>query len=166
MKSHAENLAKAAEMMLSPPLMVEKSATYAHWLEEWARTFPRSQMLVVHTDDLTTQPQRVMGEVFDLLGLPHVDVGAKTRFCVQGKAGVMDIIRRKDAAETFIANASHSLGDCGGSDARGLPPGMVRDTAGVLQHEIDPLLAARLMRFFKPSIERLYRFLGRDLGWR
>ena len=100
-----------------------KGARYAENLESWFNEFPREQLLVIHTDDLTTSTQAspvprrnpnpkpnpndphphphpnphpnphphptpnesVMNATFAHLGLPMVDVGRQSRFCVRGK---------------------------------------------------------------------------------
>ena len=38
--------------MLQPMGALMKSASYAEALEEWVKTFPRSQLKVINTDDL------------------------------------------------------------------------------------------------------------------
>jgi hypothetical protein len=53
---------------------------------------------VIVTDEMTRGAQRIMNETFDFLRLPRVDVGAKSRFCVRGKAGVMDVLHRSAPA--------------------------------------------------------------------
>eukprot|EP00962_Isochrysis_galbana_P034857 scaffold11876_cov105-Isochrysis_galbana.AAC.3 len=47
---------------------------------------------------MTRGAQRIMNETFDFLRLPRVDVGSKSRFCVRGKAGVMDVLHRRACA--------------------------------------------------------------------
>ena len=76
-------------MMLVPPSAVQKSATYAVELEKWAQIFPPSQLMIINTDDMSSHAQHVMNETFAFIGIPPVDVGQKTRFCVRGKAGAM-----------------------------------------------------------------------------
>ena len=36
---------------------------------------------------------------------------------------------------------------------------------GALHHTIEPKLLKRLRRYYEPSNQRLYKFLGRNLGW-
>ena len=36
---------------------------------------------------------------------------------------------------------------------------------GALHHNVSPKVEARLKKFFEPYNQRLYKFLGRDLGW-
>ena len=36
---------------------LQKGARYADNLERWFKEFPREQLLVIHTDDLTTSTQ-------------------------------------------------------------------------------------------------------------
>ena len=54
----------------------------------WFKKFPREQLLIIHTDELSTSAQSIMNQTFAHIGLPTVDVGKKSRFCVRGKSGV------------------------------------------------------------------------------
>ena len=46
------------------------------------------------------------------------------------------------------------------------PAGMVREPKyGALHHVIRPTTARRLRAYYEPHNQRLYKFLGRDLGW-
>ena len=85
-----------SELMLQPMGALMKSASYAEALEEWVKTFPREQIKVINTDDLERGAQRIMNETFDHIGLPRVDVGTKSRFCVRGKQGVIDILKDEE----------------------------------------------------------------------
>lgn len=38
-------------------------------------------------------------------------------------------------------------------------------TTGALHHDIEPKLDRRMRAYYEPYNKRLYRFLGRDLGW-
>ena len=47
-----------------------------------------------------------------------------------------------------------------------VPQGMHRESRyGALHHIIAPALLRRLRAYYYPSNQRLYKFLGRDLGW-
>ena len=47
-----------------------------------------------------------------------------------------------------------------------VPAGMERESRyGALHHIIEPNLLSRLRRYYEPANQRLYKFLGRDLGW-
>ena len=106
-----------------------------------------------------------MNATFAHLGLPMVDVGRQSRFCVRGKAGVIDMQHARDHSLTLGAatptaattegggGAPLQIGDCAGSK-----PGAPR-------HPIEPALEARLRRYYEPANRRLYRLLRRDLGW-
>ena len=54
-----------------------------------------------------------------------------------------------------------NVGDCAS-----VASNMHRDEAtGALHHDIEPELLKRMRSFYADSNQRLYRFLGRDLGW-
>ena len=60
-----------------------------------------------------------------------------------------------------VAPESLNVGTCDTT-----PEGMVREPKyGALHHIIEPALLKRLRAYYAPSNERLYKFLGRDLGW-
>ena len=157
-----------SELMLQPMGALMKSASYAEALEEWVKTFPREQIKVINTDDLERGAQRIMNETFDHIGLPRVDVGTKSRFCVRGKQGVIDILKDEENKvrigknETLHEeNVKVKIDDCD-SD----PAATHRDPqTGALHHNVSPKVEARLRKFFAPYNQRLYKFLGRDLGW-
>uniref|UniRef100_A0A7S4BE37 Sulfotransferase domain-containing protein n=2 Tax=Chrysotila carterae TaxID=13221 RepID=A0A7S4BE37_CHRCT len=151
---------QCSEMMLAPPSAVLKSATYAAEIERWAKVFPPDQLMVIDTDDLTRRRQQLMNETFNFLGLSAVDVGSQSRFCVKGKAGVMDVLHAEDVNISFSGKTARlQVGDCESDTAT------MHDERGVMHHNIDPTLQAQLRRFFEPHNQRLYRFLGRDLKW-
>jgi len=154
------DVGQCSEMMMVPPSCIMKSASYAVELERWAQIFPPSQLKVIATDDFAASAQRTMNETFAFLGLPAVNVGGQSRFCVRGKAGVMDVLKAADLNIAIGSNQTSrgenekiKVGDCEG------------DSQKEKKHVFEPELDARLRRFFAPYNRRLYRFLGRDLGW-
>ena len=58
-----------------------KGASYAEELERWAAVFSRSQLRVIHTDELSDprSAQRLMDDLFRFLGLPAIPIGNQTR---------------------------------------------------------------------------------------
>ena len=44
---------------------------YAYPLEQWMNLFPREQFLILSSEELSQDPRRVMGEVFQFLDLPE-----------------------------------------------------------------------------------------------
>ena len=48
---------QCSEFMMVPGNLLTKGARYAENLESWFSEFPREQLLVIHTDDLTTSTQ-------------------------------------------------------------------------------------------------------------
>ena len=162
-------LGHCSEMMLFPPGALLKGATYAEELENWAKLYPRSQLKVIHTDELsdTRSAQRVMDETFRFLGLAPIDVGNETRMCVHGKAGVMDVLNAFEGSvrigDKTAAPEKLNVGAC---DTVKLVQGMHIDRAtGAMHHDIEPELLKRMRAYYEPSNQRLYKFIGRDLGW-
>ena len=148
-----------------PAGRAHEGSMYAAELEEWAKLFPRAQLRVLHTDDLTRRAQPMMDDLFRFLGLPPIRVQAnETRMCVHGKAGVMDVLNAFEGSVRIGERSAPEALDVGRCGA--IAAGMHREpTTGALHHDIEPELLARMRRFYKPHNERLYRFLGRDLGW-
>jgi len=157
-------VAQCSEFMMVPGNPLVKGARYAENLESWFREFPREQLLVIHTDDLTTATQAVMNQTFAHLNLPMVNVGTQSRFCVRGKAGVISVLRESDLhlhlGENVTGEAADpntlQVGDCE-TDAGNAP--------NVTRHSIDPVLEQRMRRYYRPFNEKLYALLGRELGW-
>eukprot|EP00908_Phaeocystis_cordata_P016957 Transcript_28276.p1 GENE.Transcript_28276~~Transcript_28276.p1 ORF type:complete len:701 (+),score=205.47 Transcript_28276:257-2104(+) len=157
-------VSQCSEFMMVPGNPLVKGARYAENLESWLKEFPREQLLIIHTDDLTTATQAVMNTTFAHLGLPTVDVGTQSRFCVRGKAGVIGVLKESDlhlhlgendAGEAPDPNKLQ-VGDCEPD------PG---NAPNVTRHRITPELEQRMRRYFRPFNEKLYAILGRDLGW-
>jgi hypothetical protein len=122
---------------------------------------------VLHTDELADprSAQRLMDETFAFLGLPAVPIGNETRMCVHGKAGVMDVLNAFEGSVRIgtkdVAPELLNVGTCDKP-----PKGMHREPRyGALHHDIEPALLRRLRAYYEPSNQRLYRFLGTDLGW-
>ena len=85
--------------------------------------------------------------------------------CVHGKAGVMDVLNAFEGSVRIgrkeVAPDTLNVGAC---DV--VPSGMQRESRyGALHHIIEPALLRRLRRYYEPANKRLYKFLGRDLGW-
>ena len=158
---------KASEFMLDSKGFLLKSAVYATQLEKWFQVFPRSQVHIIHTDDLSTDPIRVVNGTFDFLGLPRVRVNSSHRICVKGLQGVMPQMDAKKMGKRIgpSNDGGAAFGSCYDENNGSIPIGMIRDKAGVLQHYVDPVVARRLRHYFSSPVKRLYRLLGRDLGW-
>ena len=126
---------------------------------------------MIHTDELsdTRRAQSVMDDTFTFLGLAKISIGNETRMCVHGKAGVMDVLNKFEGSvrigDKIVAPDTLNVGRC--DSAGGVTPeGMRREPRyGALHHIVDEALLRRMRRYYAPSNERLYKFLGRDLGW-
>merc|ERR1719382_315737 len=106
-----------------------------------------------------------MNDTFGFLGIKPVNVGEKSRFCVRGKAGVVEVLHEDDRTISFDGNSTAQravalkVGDCTND---GLSMQM---KGGVSKHAISPTVENWLRTFYAPYNRRLYRLLGRDLGW-
>ena len=163
-------LGHCSEMMLYPPGALVKGGQYAAELEEWAKLYPRSQLKVIHTDELSGQgmAQKIMDDTFRFLGLAPIDLPAnETRMCVHGKAGVMDVLNAFEGSVRIgTAHAAPEQLNVGKCDTSALVKGMHRDAAtGAMHHDIEPHLQRRMRAYYEPMNQRLYRFLGKNLGW-
>lgn len=52
---------------------------YVYFLEKWLNLFPRNQFLILKTEDLARDTQRIVNQVFDFLGLPNYQVANLAR---------------------------------------------------------------------------------------
>ena len=57
LSSAMSRVGQCSEFMMVPGNPLTKGARYAENLESWFSEFPREQLLVIHTDDLTTSTQ-------------------------------------------------------------------------------------------------------------
>jgi len=175
--SHVKQLEKAvgllghcSEQMLSPPGALQKGAMYGAELEKWAAVIgSRSQIKVIHTDELSWRPQQLMDETFDFLGLQRIPIGNETRMCVHGKAGVMDVLNAFEGSVRIGANGNDTATIAEQLHVAPCDPGPGRthsdhDTSA-LHHDINPWLEQRMRKYYDPHNQVLYRFIGRDLGW-
>ena len=83
-KLEEERCAGEREKMISDPHFVPKhlrshaylaGGIYADQLENWFKHYSREQFLILDTEDLRNNPQRVLDQIFDFLGVPpfHVE---------------------------------------------------------------------------------------------
>eukprot|EP00966_Prymnesium_polylepis_P203433 4713104-Prymnesium_polylepis.1 len=169
-------VAKCSEAMLTPSSALGKGLVYAQELEEWAKLFPRKQLRVIHTDDLAGSAQQVMNSTFRFLGLEPIDIGSQSRFCVHGKAGVMDVLNEDEHDVDIGAGAAGGARPAGSKDPKSWrrlqvgacdddPEGMVTAASGAPHHKLEPELERRLRAYFEPTNQQLYKFLGRNLAW-
>ncbi|NEP44043.1 MAG: tetratricopeptide repeat protein, partial [Okeania sp. SIO2H7] len=52
-----------------------KCSLYVYFLQEWAKLFPKNQLLILKSEDLYRQPEQTMKQVFDFLGLSNYENG-------------------------------------------------------------------------------------------
>ena len=79
--------------------------------------------------------------------------------------GVMDVLNQFEGG-VKLGNAEPPLEQLSVGGCIGLKKGTHTDpTTGALHHDIDPALEKRMRAFYEPFNQKLYRFLGRPLGW-
>ena len=98
-----------------------------------------------------------------------IDIGNETRMCVHGKAGVMDVLNAFEGSvriglkgnATITAEPRLHVAPCD----PGTGTTHVDAATKAVHHDVDPFIEKRLRAFYAPHNQRLYKFLGRDLGW-
>ena len=185
---HTDDLANSAQQAMGQPRRPPTSQTTSYYscsASHLASVAPRERRehrtAALHPHSILDACQ-VMNVTFRFLGLEPIDIGQQSRFCVHGKAGVMDVLSEDendvDIASNGVGLALPTPGKAwtaGGSvksrrrlnvgDCTNDPEGMVTTASGALHHKLEPALEARLRAYFEPANQQLYKFLGRDLGW-
>ena len=151
---------------------------YAENYEVWKKAIPASQLKVVITEDLERDPDRVIREVLEFLGLsPKLMPRGSSHHCVTGKQGIMD-----EAPETQNGKPARRAGQIGTADTAdpSADPSAAQKIAigectsdsekrvargGVKRYEMDAEAEETLRRFFAPYNAKLITLLGFDPGW-
>ena len=147
-------IGRCSEMMLFPPAALLKGSSYAEELNRWASVFPRDQIKVIHTDELSKPlgAQRIMDETFRFIGIGTVGVGRDTRMCVHGKAGVMDVPNVAEGELHVGSNGtgarSLDVGKCN-QDTEGGAGMHQHESTGALHYNIDLELQERMRAFLR-----------------
>ena len=183
----SQRLSVCSEMMLRPGGGIVRSAKYAANLRVWKTTVPAAQLKVVITEDLELNPNRVVKEVLEFLGLDYSLLPAgPTHDCVVGKAGIMDEAadagKRDSGGKGIVNNEAGSFGTGTGAGRAGTgrdaatksiaigdctSDGLKQVDAGskVKKYKMDPVAERTLQRFFEPYNKQLVAVLGYDPGW-
>jgi hypothetical protein len=137
---------------------------YHAQLEPYFELFPREQIAVWLYEDLQADPQRVLREVFDFLGVdptfqPDMSVKHKVAGTPRSKA-LHAVLTRPNPAKSL---AKRLLPD----PVRGRLYGALMQRNIVAHRDgLPPELKLRLQSLFRGDIERLATLLDRDLsGW-
>ena len=154
-----------SELMLRPGAGVMRSAKYADNLAGWLRWFPEASFKVVATEKLETDFEGTISDVVSFLGLrPHsaAALANKKRFCVTSKAGIMDEKRDEKEKAGVIGKGvadAEGVAECNSLEEKS------KGADGVTRYPIDAQTTELLKSYFTPSNQKLYRMLGRDMGW-
>mmetsp|Transcript_14895 Transcript_14895/g.25943 ORF Transcript_14895/g.25943 Transcript_14895/m.25943 type:complete len:116 (+) Transcript_14895:1-348(+) len=115
---------------------------------------------------METNYVETIAEVVEFLGLrplPASSLSENKRFCVSSKEGIMDELReeakRAGVIGQGLAGTQGGVSECDSSEEK------ARGADGVTRYPIDSHTMELLTTFFKPSKEKLYKLLGRDMGW-
>ena len=116
-------------------------SSYAKFIENWTRFFPlRTQLHVVDGQKLVSDPVSELRKVETFLGLRHYFTQKNFQF------------NNKTGFYCLPSDGGHIR--CLGK------------SKGVKHPTLDPLVEAKLRKYFKPSNQRFYRIVGHDFGWR
>ncbi|KAL1511240.1 hypothetical protein AB1Y20_006049 [Prymnesium parvum] len=155
-----------SELMLRPGAGVLRSVKYADNLAGWLRKVPMTSFKIIATEKMETNYVETIAEVVEFLGLrplPASSLSENKRFCVSSKEGIMDELReeakRAGVIGQGLAGTQGGVSECDSSDEK------ARGADGVTRYPIDSHTMELLTTFFKPSKEKLYKLLGRDMGW-
>ncbi|XP_073415722.1 heparan sulfate glucosamine 3-O-sulfotransferase 3A1-like [Dendrobates tinctorius] len=114
---------------------------YAKHLENWLQYFPMSQILFVSGERLITDPAGELGRVQDFLGLKQIITDKHFYF---NKTKGFPCLKKAEGS-----SKPHCLGK----------------TKGRTHPYIDPEVAQRLRRFYRPFNMKFYQMTGQDFGW-
>lgn len=138
-------------------------ATVATCVERFIDMFGRDRVHVSLIDDFGTDPQAVMGAVFDFLGVssafePHIGV------YVPNRVARVDRLNRAMGSRRLIDRAKRLVPDFLHPVARSLAATAFRINRRRADREpLDPVLRERLREEFRPEVERLSQLVGIDL---
>jgi hypothetical protein len=183
----SHRLSVCSEMMLRPGSGIVRSGRYAANLRVWKTMVPAAQLKVVITEDLELNPNRVVKEVLEFLGLDYSLLPAgPTHDCVVGKAGIVDEAadagKRDSGGKGIVNNEAGSFGTGTGAGRAGTgrdaatksiaigdctSDGLkqVDTSSKVKKYKMDPVAERTLQRFFEPYNKQLVAVLGYDPGW-
>lgn len=123
----------------SKPLV--RVGLYDEHVSRWLAYFPRSSFHFVSGERLVAQPERELASLQRFLGLRQPWVGA-SQLVFNSTKGFPCLLREPGAAP-------HCL-----DPSKGRP-----------HPRVDEALERKLRQFYAPHNRRLYRIIGRDLGW-
>ncbi|XP_037572214.2 heparan sulfate glucosamine 3-O-sulfotransferase 6 [Dermacentor silvarum] len=123
----------------SKPLV--RVGLYDEHVSRWLEHFPRSSFHFVSGERLVAQPEAELASLQRFLGLRPPWVGAR-QLVFNSTKGFPCLLREPGATP-------HCL-----DPSKGRP-----------HPKVDPSLERRLREFYAPHNRRLYRLIGRDLGW-
>ena len=154
-----------SELMLRPGAGVTRSYKYAENVGNWLKWFPAEQFKVVATEKLETDFEGTIREVVSFLKLKPLDPALLKdwrRYCVTSKAGIMDE-KRVEAEKAGVIGAGKAdkegVGECDSGKEKD------KGSDGISRYPIDSDTEKLLEAYFLPQNRRLYKMLGRDLGW-
>lgn len=158
----------------TPAGSVLQYGCYGSGLARWVQHFPRGQLLVLLREDIRSDMEQAYQRILDFLGLPQPP--NPPDFSRRDNQGVYSLGRQRFLrAVQRVSNRVEP--DANRWGYRGGPFGMgvyflarqvdKRLLAPVWEkgpESLDPDLRERLQQYYRPEVERLAGFLGRDLS--
>jgi hypothetical protein len=146
--------------------IIHESSRYAHYLENWQRSFSKDGVLACLYDDLEQAPQKFLDQITDFIGVERIQVegsrigservntvthAPRSRKLAQNARNARDWMRahRWHRAVDLLEQAGVWRFCFGGGEEFGA---------------LDPEVDARLREHFQPEIEAVERLIGRDLS--
>jgi len=122
-----------------------RDGLYAQHLERWLKNFPKEQLLVLHTKDLSENLDETLSKTFDFLNLPQYQIKNKL------SKNKIDKIRPIGGHERNIYKNFNSK----------------TQTQYNVQNypEMKPETRKFLQDFFRPHNEKLFKMIGQRFDW-
>jgi len=87
---------------------------YAEQLQRWMKLFPLKQFLIIRSEDLYLDSEKVVNQVFDFLGLPNYQLSSYDKYNANDYPNVNPIIRQQ--LETYFQPFNQELTQLLGQD--------------------------------------------------
>ncbi len=71
------------------------SSVYVNWLKKWLTIFPREQLLILKSEDFYSDPETIMKQIFNFLGLPDYQIPDYPKLNAGSYSSINESIRQK-----------------------------------------------------------------------
>lgn len=148
---------------------------YGRLLDEYLRYVDASQLLIVFTEDLSSNPGELVAEIFRFLGLPeYVPDGLGQRYHVGGGGGPVAAFRRAAGRVPILKPLWHRVPARYRDRVWARSTGFGRASTSAAGEEgasespgLDPGVEARVREHLRPEVERVAELAGGNpwQGW-